>query len=85
MLESFVTNTDFEATVPTPGFFYATTKGQYPLTTEKKWFECIVDAKELLNKVVTRKESTETKNTTKNLLENHQTTPSKKKKAVITG
>ena len=51
-------------------FFYATTKGQYPLTTEKKWFECIVDAKELLNKVVTRKESIETKNTTENLLDN---------------
>jgi hypothetical protein len=61
-------------------FFYATTKGQYPLTTEKKWFECIVDAKELLNKVVTRKESIETKNTTKNLLDNYQTTPSKKRK-----
>jgi hypothetical protein len=61
-------------------FFYATTNGQYPLTTEKKWFECIVDAEELLNKVVTRKELTETKNTTKNLLENHQTTPSKKRK-----
>ena len=61
-------------------FFYATTKGQYPLTTEKKWFECIVDAKELLNKVVTSKESIETKNTTKNLLDNYQTTPSKKRK-----
>ena len=52
-------------------FFYATTKGQYPLTTEKKWFECIVDAKELLNKVITRKESIETKNTTENLLDNY--------------
>jgi len=59
-------------------FFYATTKGQYPLTTEKKWFECIVDAKELLNKVVTRKESIETKNTTKNVLDIYQTTLSKK-------
>jgi hypothetical protein len=29
-------------------FFNATTKGQRPLKTEKKWFECMVDAAELL-------------------------------------
>jgi hypothetical protein len=39
--------------------------------TEKKWFECIVDEKELLNKVIIRKESIETKNTTENLLDNY--------------
>ena len=62
-------------------FFYATTKGSSPLKTEKKWFECIVHAEELLNKVITRKESTETKNTTKNLLETYRpSSPSKKRK-----
>jgi hypothetical protein len=62
-------------------FLYATTKRSSPLKTEKKWFECIVDAEELLNKVITRKESTETKNTIKNLLETYRpSSPSKKRK-----
>jgi len=62
-------------------FFYATTKGSSPLRTEKKWFECIIDAEQLLNKVITRNESTETKNVTKNLLVNYQPiSPSKKRK-----
>jgi len=61
--------------------FYATTKGSSPLKTENKWYECIVDAEQLLNKVITRKESEETKNVTKNLLVNYQTqSPSKKRK-----
>jgi hypothetical protein len=61
--------------------FYATTKRSSPLRTEKKWFECIIDAEQLLNKVITRNESTETKNVTKNLLVNYQPiSPSKKRK-----
>jgi hypothetical protein len=61
--------------------FYATTKGSSPLKTENKWYECIIDAEQLLNKVITRKESTETKKVTKNLLVNYQTqSPSKKRK-----
>jgi hypothetical protein len=61
--------------------FYATTKGSSPLKTENKWYECIVDAEQLLNKVISRKESTETKKVTKNLLVNYQTqSPSNKRK-----
>ena len=38
-------------------YYYATEKGQLSLKTEAKWYETITDAKELLEKVLTRSTS----------------------------
>jgi len=38
-------------------YYYATTSGQSP-DKEKKWFDCIEDAQELLNKKITRASET---------------------------
>ena len=65
-------------------FFYATDKGQCPDKTEKKWHETINDANDLLNKVITRNEAIETKNTTKVILNLHPFTPPSKKRKILT-
>ena len=75
----------FTVEAPISVFFYATTKGQCPDKTEKKWYEAIDDANELLKKVITRNEATETKNTTKGILDLYPfTSPSKKKEDLNT-
>jgi len=39
-------------------YYYATTSGQSPLEKEKRWYECINDAQELLSKKITRASET---------------------------
>ena len=39
-------------------YYYATTSGQSPLEKEKRWYECIDDAQELLSKKITRASET---------------------------
>ena len=39
-------------------YYYATTPGQSPLEKEKKWYDCINDAEDLLSKKITRASET---------------------------
>jgi hypothetical protein len=39
-------------------YYYATTSGQSPLEKQKKWYDCIDDAENLLNKKITRASET---------------------------